>query len=374
MPSFHSIARKLLLMNPRKTECGASQLPTRLPMRAAPFALAAGMLVAILIPSASSQSSAPSPGRGPVIGTLDFYGLRKVPEAKVRQALGVHEGDALPPSKGDVEERLDQIPGVVESHLEAICCDNGKITLYAGIEERGAVHFDLHEVPDGDAELPQEIDSAYRRFLDAFSTAARRGYTAQDLTKGHARSEDPTVRAIQDMFPSLVADHLPELRATLRSCADEEQRATAAYVIGYAADQRSVVNDLQYALRDADPGVRVNASRSLIAFAGAGVKVEPTWFIEMLNSLSWTDRTRAVDALQIVTDKRDPVVLDQIRQRALPALVEMARWKTLAHALPAYLLLGRLTSMSDKQIQDAWSRGDRESVIAEALKTQKPAR
>jgi hypothetical protein len=341
--------------------------------------LSAGLLLGVMtIPAASAQKapaqSAPGADKGPVIGTLDFYGLRKVTEAKVRQALGVHEGDVLPPSKGDVEGRLDAIPGVVESHLEAVCCDNGKITLYVGIEERGAPHFELHDVPDGDAELPGEIDSAYRRFLDAYATAARQGYTKEDLTKGYARSEDLATRAIQEMFPSIVADHLPELRATLRNSSDEEQRATAAYVIGYAPDQKSVVNDLQYALRDADPGVRVNAARSLIAFAGAGIKVEPTWFIEMLNSLSWTDRTRALAALQILTDSRNQTVLDQIRERALPALVEMARWKTLAHALPAFLLLGRLTSLSDKQIQDAWSRGDRESVIAEALKTQKPER
>jgi hypothetical protein len=77
-------------------------------------------------------------------------------------------------------------------------------------------------------------------------------------------------------------------------------------------------------------------------------------------------------ALQLLTDKRDPAVLAQIRDRALPALVEMARWKTLAHALPAYILLGRITGVPEKQIQDAWSRGDRESVIAEALKAQKP--
>jgi len=351
--------------------------------RIGPSHLTLGLLAAALIPAASAQRAAAPPapsqvilsaGKGPVIGTLDFYGLRKVPESKVRQALGVREGDLLPPSKGDVEERLDAIPGVVESHLEAVCCDNGKITLYAGIEERGATHFDLHDVPDGDATLPPEIDAAYRRFLDTFATAARQGYLKEDLTKGYARSEDPTVRAVQDMFPVMVADHLAALRATLRNCSDEEQRATAAYVIAYAPEPKSVVNDLQYALRDADPGVRVNAARSLIGFAGTGIKVEPTWFIEMLNSLSWTDRTRALAALQILTDSRDKTVLEQLRMRALPSLVEMARWKTLAHALPAYVLLGRLNGLTEKQIQDAWSRGDRESVIAEALKTQKPER
>src|ERR1700691_3971938 len=54
-----------------------------------------GLLFAMLIPAAiaqqaqaqkASETPAALPSRGPVIGTLDFYGLRKVPEAKVRQA------------------------------------------------------------------------------------------------------------------------------------------------------------------------------------------------------------------------------------------------------------------------------------------------
>jgi hypothetical protein len=310
----------------------------------------------------------PNTSRGPVIGTVDFYGLRKIPLATVQKALGVREGNQLPLSKGDVEQRLDEIPGVVESHLQAVCCENGKVTLYVGIEERGAVHFELHEDPDGSEMLPPEIDSAYRRFVDASDSASRQGLTREDLTKGYARSEDQFVRAIQDMFPTLVKENLPMVRSVLRNSEDEGQRATAAYVIGYAPDPKAVVNDLQYALRDADPGVRINAARSLVAFAAAGVKVEATWFIEMLNSLSWTDRTRALAALQILTDSQSTAVLDQIRTRALPAVVEMARWKTLEHALPAYLLLGRMAGLPDQQVKDAWARGDRESVIAQALK------
>ena len=103
---------------------------------------------------------------------------------------------------------------------------------------------------------------------------------------------------------------------------------------------------------------------------GSGIKVEPTWFIEMLNSLSWSDRNRAVAALQILTDTRDPAVLDQLRERALPALADMARWKTLTHALPAYILLGRAAGIPEERIQDSWSRGEREPLIAEALKAQ----
>jgi hypothetical protein len=307
----------------------------------------------------------------PRIGLIEFYGLRKVPEARVRQELGVREGDALPRSKGDTEELLDTIPGIVESHLEAVCCENGQAILFVGVEERGAPHFDIREPPEDEVMLPGEITSTYRRFLQAFETAVRHDAAAEDLTRGHSLLADPSTRAIQEMFPALADDHLTELRNVLRNSDDEEQRATAAYVIGYATRKIDVVNDLQYALKDADSGVRNNAARNLLALAvlarlhpDSGVKISPTWFIEMLNSLSWADRNKAAGALQVLTDTRDAGTLNQMRERALESLIEMARWKSLEHALPAFVLLGRMAGLTDPQIQDRWSRGERESVIA----------
>lgn len=314
----------------------------------------------------------------PRIGIIDFYGLRKVSETKVRQALGVREGDPLPASKGDTEERLDAVQGIVESHLEAVCCDAGRMILYVGLEERGAPHFELREPPDGEMKLPEEITTTYRRFVEASAVAARRGETAEDLTNGHTLSSNPEARAIQEEFMPLAKDHLRELRDVLRNCNDEEQRATAAYVIGYAPRKTEIVDDLQYALRDADAGVRYNATRSLGAVAvmarldeDSGVKVSPTWLIEMLNSLSWSDRNKAMVVLQILSDSRDASLMDQLRERALTSLIEMARWKTLSHALPAYMLVGRIAGLPDQQVQDAWSRGDRESVIVQAAKKRK---
>jgi len=77
----------------------------------------------------------------------------------------------------------------------------------------------------------------------------------------------------------------------------------------------------------------------------AQVKISPTWFIEMLNSLVWTDRNNGAVALVNLTESRDAGTLDQLRDRALPSLVEMARWQYLQHALPAYILLGRAAGM-----------------------------
>jgi len=309
------------------------------------------------------------------VDVLDFYGLRKVSESQIRKTLGVREGDRLPPSKGDAEAKLDQIPGVVESHLEAVCCDSGRTILYVGIEERGAPHFDLRESPEGEVVLQEEIVSTYNRFLEAAQTASRRGVTDEDLTHGHPLMADGAGRAIQEMFPALADTQLANIRDVLRNSSDEAQRAMAAYVLVYASRKSDIVNDLQLALKDADAGVRNNAARSLLALSvlakldpASEVRISPTWFIEMLNSLSWSDRNRGLRALQTLTDSRDPLVLDQLRARALDALVDMARWKTLSHALPAFILLGRVAGMPEPEIQSAWSRGDRDAVIAAAKK------
>lgn len=341
-------------------------------------AIAIFILATVVLPA---QNASRFVGRGPEIpriGLLEIYGLRRVSEYRIRQVLKVKEGDPLPPSKGDVEERLNDIDGVVESHLEAVCCDEGRVILYVGIEERGATHFDIRDTPEGEATLPEEVTSTYRRLMEAAEIAARRGNTNEDLTRGHSLLADREARAIQDMLPALADSHLVELRRVLRDAFEESHRAASAYIVGYASKKNEIVNDLQYALRDADPSVRANAARGLAALAvlerlkpDSGVHVSPTWFIEMLNSLSFSDRNKAVWALQILTDKRDAPVLTQLRDRAMPALAEMARWKSLPHALPAFVLVGRIAGLSEEQIQDAWSRGDREKVIASALSSKR---
>ena len=149
----------------------------------------------------------------------------------------------------------------------------------------------------------------------------------------------------------------------------------AALVIGYAEKKRTVVDDLQWAMRDPDSGVRNNAMRSLGAIAVLAasdpeyeIHFTPTWFVEMLNSLLWSDRNKAAFALVNMTEKRDQRILDHIREAALPALADMARWKHLPHALPGVILLGRIAGMPETEIQDAWSKGNREAVIKRALK------
>lgn len=315
------------------------------------------------------------PAQVPRIAMIEYYGLRKVAPEKVGKALNVKPGDPLPPSKGATEDQLDKIPGVVRSRIEAVCCEDDGIVLFVGIEERGARNFPFRDPPSGDPLLPQDIVDTYKKFREIVEQAARDGRTAEDLRSGHSLMADPDARALQQRFTILAEIHLLKLREVLRSSANDEHRAIAAYVIGYAPLKRLVVDDLQVAIQDPDDGVRHNALRALTAISvlaardpALGIKISPTWFVEMLNSIVWSDRNKAVMALIGLTDNRSSDILNQIRERALPSVVEMARWNSLPHAIGAYTLVGRLAGLSETEIQDTWTKGEREKVIAGVLK------
>lgn len=310
---------------------------------------------------------------GPEIGIIDFYGLRSVPEKKVRAALGVAEGTQLPRSKGDVEEAVEQVEGIVRAQLQAVCCEDGKAILYVGVEEQGAPHFSFHAVPEELVLLPEEIHHSYVHFVSALGDAVRLQETEEDLTEGHSLMRNAQARAHQEVFLQQATEHLDVLRDVLRNSMNEEHRAIAAYVIGYAPDKREVIDDLLYALRDPDETVRSNAMRSLSAIEVLAklrptlkINISSTWLIEMLNSVVWTDRTAAAVNLVHLTEWRDEESLNQLRDRALDSLIEMARWKHLAHALPAYILLGRILGLEEEAIQKEWASDGRLGLVEKA--------
>ena len=314
----------------------------------------------------------------PRIGWIEVFGTRKVPVAKVEKALGVHVGDPLPPSKGEVEAHLEDVPEVVRAQVEGFCCQEGKAILYVGIEERGSRSFQMRPEPEKPIALPKEIVDVYRDFAVALTGAAKDGQVQEDLTAGHSLMSDLSCRTLQERMVGLAELNEDDLRSVLREAEDPEQREIAAYVIGYAKNKAHVIDDLQVGLQDPDEGVRRNSARALKAIAIHGsldpelsLRVQPTWFVEMLNSTSLSDRLEGANALLLFTDKPTDAVIANIKDRAMPALYEMAQWNYLPHALPAYLLSGRVSGKDDKEMQDAWSRGERESVVQSLRKTRK---
>ena len=330
---------------------------------------AAGLLVLPVI--AQPQ---PLVQKRPQVAIIDFYGVKKVPVEKLRKALGITEGSPMPPSRVELEVRMNLVSGVVAAEVQAVCCEAGKAVLYVGIEERGAPHFAYRADPDGETKVPEEVEKAYMAFIEQVNEAAKADTPEEDLTEGHSLMKFGPARQIQMQFVDLAEKHGAELKSVLREAGDPVQRAIAVYVLGYSKEKTRVIDDLFFALKDGDETVRNNAVRSLGAIAvkakldpDSEIKIPATWFVEMLNSLSWGDRTQAARFLVNLTETRDQRVLAQIKDRAWDSIVEMAKWKQAEHSLPAYILLGRVAGLPEEDLQHAWSTGDRDLMIKRAL-------
>jgi hypothetical protein len=315
----------------------------------------------------------------PKIGVVEIYGLRRIPLERASRALQVTPGEALPRSKAELETRLESLAGIVRVRIEAVCCENGQAMLYAGVQERGAVTPDFRDEPVNEITLPAEVIEAYTAFTAAAAQAARDGETSEALGLGHSLMKHPAAREAQEQLLAVAATTEIRLRQILKEAAEPDQRAIAAYVLQYVTNKGAIVDDLQQALRDPDEGVRLNAMRALRALAihvrtdpQANYRVPPTWCVELLNSLVLSDRLEASATLAAITLPMDDSTRTNLRERALPALLEMAQWQHLPHALPAFLLLGRVAGEKEDKIQAAWSAGARDKSIEAWRKTLKP--
>lgn len=123
---------------------------------------------------------------------------------------------------------------------------------------------------------------------------------------------------------------------------------------------------LLYAVDDADETVRNNAARALGILAGylemhpeLNITIPATPFIQMVNSIVWTDRNKGASVLMHLTDKRDPELLRQIKEQAMPSIIEMAKWKSRGHAIFCFVILGRIAgedeaSLFTKNFSEDW--------------------
>jgi len=309
-----------------------------------------------------------------IIGIIDFYGLESVDRQQVREALGVAEGDTLPRSWAAAEKRIAELPGVAGATVNAVCCEGGRTLVYIGVrEDESRKPLAFRRAPRGKQRLPKDVVEAGAAFETALEAAVRRGVAGEDDSQGHALMEDSAARAIQLRFVNFAARDGKKLRDVLRNSSDAGQRALAAQVLGYSADKNAVVEDLVRAVRDPSPEVRNDAMRALFIIAKYArahpelkIQVPTDPFIDLLDSPEWTDRNKASMALMALTETRDPALLSRLRERALPPLIDVARWKSAGHGAPGYAILGRIGGLSEDAIREAWQNRNPDAVILAA--------
>ena len=307
----------------------------------------------------------------PPIGTIDIYGHRTLTDEEVRSALGFKEGDySLPQLDMALGPQLAREMGVARVQLDGTCCDeNGNVLVFVGIDETGTANLTFRPTPTGDVRLPAIIYETFLAFNSAVRTASLSSFPTEDLSEGHALITDPTALEEQEKFLVFGAENLEILKEVLQESGDRNHRAAAAYVIGYAPDKNDVVDDLVYASLDPFNSVRTNATRALTAIAtlaadqpDLGIEFPVDNFIDMANSIIYADRKMGVNVLRKISAARNPEVLAQLRERAMPSLLEMSRWSYSGHSWGPYQILGRVVGLSEQEIDTTFDSGEKTAI------------
>jgi len=334
------------------------------------FACAGGAGLHAAAPAA--PTAPPAPIR---IGTVDLFGMRQVPEATIRGALKLRVSDPFIRAEAAAAAKaLEQLPGVTASSFAAITTDgNGEIHLFVGIQETATKGFEFGAAPTGEEKLPPALRATYDAAMQALGPAVRSGRATDDNSQGHSLTSDPAMRKAQLAAIELVRADVDTVRRVLHQAADAQERTAAAWLLGYAPDKRTITADLVAAARDPDSTVRNNATRALGAIAelaakqpALGIRIDPTVFIDMLDSLTWTDRNKGLFVVEGLTKSPSPELFAALRARALPDLIEMARWKSTGHALAAVFILGHLAGWDEMRAMRDYDQGKLDALIAAA--------
>ena len=309
-------------------------------------------LLLVALPLLSSPPAQESPLR-----SVDLYGLRTVDEQTVRAALGIAAGDSGAVDERALEERLRSIEGVADAHVAKITV-NGGLVMFAGVREDGVPAVVRRPAPTGEVLLAPEIRAAHDEMMQQFAQAVAEGIFGEDISQGHSLIDHEPTRSRQLEFVELAEHGRDVLLEVLYESRAAPHRAMAATILAYSHDKAGIVEHLAYAAGDPDDTVRNNAVRALglIAKYGQdhpelGIDVDPAPFFALIESLVWTDRNKGAAALSALTEARDGALFARLRGSHLPALVEMARWKSRGHAHFSILILGRLAGLTDAEIE-----------------------
>jgi hypothetical protein len=295
-----------------------------------------------------------------VIGEVSFFGYSGLPVDQIRSSLPIHEGGSL--AIQDVERTKDEVARAVQraigqrvTEVVVVCCnDTGKIMVFVGLPGESSQKFKYNSAPKEPIKLPQTILDRYAQAMTLNREAVQK-QPGEDRSKGYSLSTYAPLRETEMSIRELAIRNEVLIRRVLRLSAKPEDRRAAAYALGYAQHSQAQVLALVRASRDPDDEVRNNAVRALGVLATFS-KALAAWIpagqiVPMLNSGLWADRNKAALLMNILSGARDPRLLSALRARALPSLVEMARWKDRLHAWDARMIVGRIAGIEEKHLE-----------------------
>lgn len=314
------------------------------------------------------------------IANIDFFGYGHLDVMKLRSVLPIHPGESIQQSdwttyRSKIDEAIRSQTGRPPTDVARLCCDeNGNSMIYIGVAGTSSVKLQHKPAPTGEDRLPAAALKLSQEADEALNKAALAGRTQEDDSNGYALSADPELRAKELQIREFALANEALLRTVVSSSSNAEHRAIATQFLGYVNVSARQIADLTEAARDPDEGVRNNAVRALGVIASSSqqrasmIRARP--FIALLKSDKWVDRNKGTWLLINLTQSRDPKLLKQLRQEAMDALVEMARWQFAGHASFARRLLGRLAGIEEAKLDTMVLQNDgAERIIVAARKS-----
>ena len=329
-------------------------------------------LVGPFQPSASARTQSFDPNAPQAIVSVDYYGVRKVDQAALDQALQLKAGDLTDFDKPAIEARLKAVPGVRDAVLISVLMPGNAVVL-VGIQEAGAPELKLRPAPTGDVRLTDEMIAAYIEISEQLYAGIMSGEGGEDIVDGHSFGKYAPLAAAERRLMQLARAEPQLVVQVLAESSAAEHRTAAAKALSYLADKRVIVRELSKAMLDADATVRNNATRALSILVKWVVdlpdpnpaiartpdqdaakpskavlvqllqdELDPTPLLTMLESLTWTDRNKASALLASLVQLPNEALQKSLRTESLPALAEMAKWHSRGHALFATRILSSL--------------------------------
>lgn len=306
------------------------------------------------------------------IGTIEFFGYSHLNLDQIKTGLPLHEGDVIaiedfPATKEKIVQSVRRGIGRDATGVTFTCCDDrGRLMIFVGLPGKSTQSFQYNPRPKGSARLPRSILELYDRAQDLNFEAVQR-QPGEDRSKGYGLSAYAPMRETQLAIRQFAIHSDLLIRRVLLSSAELNQRQAAAYAMGYARQSRAQISALVRASRDADDTVRNNSVRALGVLASSSKRVS-AWipaanFARMLNSGVWEDRNKAGLLLDVLSRRRDPILLRVLRSQALESLVEMARWRDRSHASYARVILGRIAGIEEVRLQELSESGKVDEII-----------
>jgi hypothetical protein len=306
------------------------------------------------------------------VGEIEFFGYHGLDIDRVRASLPIKEGDKITRASSvqvrpQIEKSVRQVIGRDPTDVAFLCCNTqGHVIIYVGLPGL-SLSFRYNPKPNGSIELPSQVVSLYDQ-MDQLLAEAVLKQPQDDRSQGFSLSQFPPLRAKQLAMREFAVNSGDLIQRVLASSAEPKQRQVAAAALGYTLRSPHQIRALVRASRDINDGVRNNAIRALGVLAASNnrsaAQIPSASFVDMLNSGVWTDRNKAGLLLEVLSVRRDPKLMSELRSRALDSLIEMARWRDPAHASNARIILGRVAGIEEKRLQKLVAGGEVDAIVS----------